>query len=213
MKVIVYVEGPSDQAAMEALLRRLLEQKLQQGRNISFIPCPQGDAKKFVVTQVPLRAANIILNDPQAIVVALPDLYPQNKGFPHETYDELCDVMYAEFGKALEKKNVTDDNRLKQRFKIFCFKHDLEALILAAKDALALRLEREQLEVSWTLPVEDQNHQLPPKRIVEKLFEDAGHKYREVSDAQLILGLADYIAVANECSQCFKPFVDFIHDL
>jgi len=35
-KVIVYVEGPSDQAAMEALLAPLLQQKLQEGVVISF---------------------------------------------------------------------------------------------------------------------------------------------------------------------------------
>ncbi|NLX02489.1 MAG: hypothetical protein GXY40_08165 [Syntrophomonadaceae bacterium] len=39
--------------------------------------------------KVPAKAVNILLNEPQTIVVALPDLYPKNKGFAHETADEL----------------------------------------------------------------------------------------------------------------------------
>ena len=45
MRVIVYVEGPSDKAAMNALLEPLLEQKRQEGISIEFFETPAGDRK------------------------------------------------------------------------------------------------------------------------------------------------------------------------
>ena len=48
MRVIVYVEGPSDKAAMNALLEPLLEQKRQEGISIEFFKTPAGDRKASV---------------------------------------------------------------------------------------------------------------------------------------------------------------------
>jgi hypothetical protein len=83
MKVVVYVEGPSDKAAMNSLLAPLLETKKNQGVAIDFFESPTGDKKKTLLTKVPKRAANILFNNPHAVVVIMPDLYPKNKGFPH----------------------------------------------------------------------------------------------------------------------------------
>jgi hypothetical protein len=89
----------------------------------------------YVLTKVPKRAAVIIRNDPSAIVVTMPDLYPKNKAFPHETFEELKAGIVKNFDSALQSKGRKVDARLRERFKVFCFKHDLEALVLAAEPA------------------------------------------------------------------------------
>jgi len=212
-EVIVYVEGPSDQAAMRALLDPLLQQKRQEGVEISFSSASNGDAKKRVLIEVPRRAANTILNNPHLIVVAMPDLYPRNKGFPHETFDELKAGILKNFDDALQSKNVGDNIRLKDRFRVFCFKYDLEVLILASEEALKSRLGVNDLEIVWQKPVENQDHDRHPKQIVEELFEKHGERYKARVDAPVILGASNYQDLAHECPQCFKPFVDFLTDL
>jgi hypothetical protein len=211
-RVLVYVEGPSDKAAMSALLQPLIEQKMQEGVWIEFFEATGGDRKKAVLLDVPRRAATLVAYQPDVIVVALPDLYPRNKGFTHETFAEMRDGIYKAFDTVLKSK-IGDDPRSRERFKVFCFKYDLEALLLAAKDALEARLNIDSLNPTWVIPVEDQNHEEPPKRIVEHLFEKHGERYIDTVDAPLILSLADYQEIAEACPQCFKPFVDFLTSL
>jgi len=213
MRVVVYVEGSSDRAAMLALLGPLLERKRQEGIHIDFFESPEGDKKTSVLTKVPKRAAVIVRNDPSAIVVAMPDLYPKNKAFPHETFEELKAGILKNFDEALQARGRKGDARLKDRFKVFCFKYDLEALILAAKEALRDRLGVKSLSVTWRIPVEDQNHRRPPKRIVEELFTQHSKSYRDTVDAPLILGASKYQDIAGQCPQCFKPFVQFLASL
>jgi hypothetical protein len=100
-----------------------------------------------------------------------------------------------------------------ERFKTFCFKYELEALILAAEAALALRLETSHIPVTWRIPVEDQNNIHPPKHIVEALFHEHQQRYIETVDAPLILGLADYHAIETACPQCFQPLVAYLEAL
>lgn len=211
-RVLVYVEGPSDKAAMNVLLRPLIEQKMQEGVSIEFFEASGGDRKKAVLLDVPRRAATLVAYQPDVIVVALPDLYPRNKGFTHETFDEMRDGIYKAFDTVLKSK-IGDDPRPRECFKVFCFKYDLEALLLAAKEALEVRLEVDSLTPIWIIPVEDQNHDQPPKRIVENLFEKYGERYIDTVDAPLVLGLMDYCEIAKACPQCFKPFVDFLSGL
>jgi len=212
-EVIVYVEGRSDKLGMEALLRALLQKKLQEGVVIKFSEAPKGDKKRSVLTKVPRKALEIILDKANAIVVAMPDLYPKDVGFEHETFDQLETGVLEEFNKALMNRRVADDIRIKDRFKVFCFKYDLEALILASEEALKSRLGVNRLDVTWRKPVEDQDHNHPPKRIVEKLFEKHGSRYQATVDAPLILGASDYKEIADKCAQCFKPFVEFLTNL
>ena len=210
-EVIIYVEGPSDRDAMEALLAPLLQQKRQAGIAVVFEP---QNGKRFVLIKAPRKAVDIILNKSNSIVVAMPDLYPKDDGFfRHETFDELKAGILAEFDKALQRRNIGDDAHLKARFKVFCFKHDLEALVLAAEEALKGQLGLDQLEVTWQRPVEDQDHNDPPKRIVERLFKKHGKYYRGTVHAPLILGASDYLDIADKCPQCFKPFVDFLTNI
>lgn len=213
MKAIVYVEGPSDKLALSALLSPLIEQKQKEGVSIIFFETPEGDRKISLLTKVPNRAVNILLNDPTAVVVAIPDLYPKNKGFPHETYPELVQGLTANFELALQRKKQMPDERLNLRFKVFCFKHDLEALLLAAEEALLAQFGGAPLQVSWRIPVEDQNQDHPPKFVIEEIYRRHGQKYQGTVDAPLILRGIDYHTIANRCSQCFGPFVDFLEGL
>ena len=211
-RVIIYVEGPSDRAAMEALLRPLIALKLQEGVRIGFFETPSGDRKRSLLTKAPSRAVNILSNDPVSLVAIMPDLYPKNKVFPHETFSELAKGIQEQFAAMLRAKGV-DDERVGDRFHVFCFKHDLEALLLACKRELAYRLGAENLRVTWRRPVEDQDHNRPPKRVVEDLFARHGKRYKATVDAPVILGLAHYPDVTERCPQCFKPFVEFLASL
>ncbi len=218
MKVEIYVEGTSDKLAMEALLLHLIEEKLQQGIRIEFFPVKGvnndrgGHAKKDLLTKTPTKAVNIIQNNPTTIVVIMPDLYPQNIGFSHETIQELENGILENFNQVLQSKGITD-NRLRERFKIFCFKHDLEALILAAESKLISILGLNSLTRTWTIPVEDQNHNVPPKEIVEELFIKCGKKYKGTVDAPRILGSARYQDIAEQCPQAFRVFVEFLENI
>jgi hypothetical protein len=208
MKVIVYVEGPSDKLAMEQLLEPLLRNAVSAGVTIDFIPL---EGKRKLMTRTPTRAANILCNDRSAIVIAMPDLYPRNIGLPHETYSELKDQLQSEFQRVLARKCI-DDVRIRRRFLVFCFKHDLEALVLAAEEQLAARLDA-PITCTWIKPVEDQDHNKPPKRIVEHIFQDHGDRYQDTIDAPIILGASAYSTIAERCPQCFKPFVEHLESL
>jgi len=213
MRVIIYVEGPSDKYAMQTLLKPLIDEKRQHGINIMFFETPDGDRKKSVLTKVPIKAANIILNDPHAIVIALPDLYPKNKGFPHETVSQLKEGLFERFLKALKNKGVQNNKRIESRFKVFCFKYDLEALILASEDPLKRRLKIKNIVRSWVVPVENQDHEKPPKKIVESLFSANNMRYQDTVDAPIILSGTNYQYLAEKCPQCFAPFIDYLLSL
>ncbi len=207
MKIVVYVEGPSDQFAMEALLREVIRKKAQQGVSISFVPCPKGNARKYVVETVPTKAANAILNDPDIIIAVIPDLHP--KSSPDQTHKDLFATMHANFRRALQKRG-SEDERNEDRFFTFCFKHDLEALILASELALKIRLNCDSFKVRWRVPVEDQDDEDFPKKVVQRLFLAHDNYYVDTVDAPQILGVADLSDVVKACPQCFGPFVDFL---
>ena len=219
MRVVVYVEGESDQVAMEALLAPLIAEKSQQGIEIRFVSVKGsenqrgGDAKKDLLLKIPVKAVNMICNDPNVVVVAIPDLYPKNKGFPHETFAELKMGMQGKFDEGLRRRGLGDDLRLTERFQVFCFKYELETLILAAEEELKKFLGVKSLKITWQRPVEDQNHDLPPKQVVQRIFASCGRPYKETVDAANILGNASYQEIADRCPQCFGPFVEFLSGL
>ena len=218
MKVDIYVEGTSDKLAMQALLAPLIEEKLHQGISIDFFAVKGnnndrgGDAKKGLLTKIPIKAVDIIRNHPATIVVIMPDLYPKNKGFDHGTFEELESGILSNFNQALYSKGI-HDSRLRERLRVFCFKHDLEALILAAESQLISVLGVNAPPMTWTRPVEDQNHHVPPKKIVEEIFIKCKNKYRGTVDAPRILGSARYQDIAELCPQAFRPFVEFLENL
>jgi hypothetical protein len=212
-KVYVYVEGPSDKAALKALLEPLLRRLREKEVYVTFFDEASGDRKKAILLKVPDRAVNILHSQPRNLVVALPDLYPQNKGFPHATFAELQAGILEKFRAVARRKKIRKVEELESRFRVFCLKHDLEALLLAAFDSLKAHLQSPSLKPTWSLPVEDVNHDHPPRRVVEALFESCGQRYKDTVDAPLVLKASHYAEVARACPQCFQPFVEFLESL
>ena len=203
MKVVVYVEGPGDQICLETLLRPLLIQKSEQGVHISFVPMTRGDRKTALLVTTPIKAANALLNDPAITVVILPDLYPPNKGFKHDTCEQLQEGVRTAFLRSASSKPGWDP-RIESRFAVFCLIHDLEVLLLAAEEALlAVASPR---HARWSRPVETQNNEDPPKRVVERLIPG----YDSQVDGPRILSAASYREVAEQCPLGFGRFVRFI---
>ena len=202
-EIFVYVEGPSDKLSMERLLEIVIERGRQMGNTVTFHHL---EGKTRLLNRGPLKALNILRNKPRSWVFLVPDLYPKNMPFPHLTFEELKQTLVDCFVRELNRKKC--DMRLAERFRIHCFKHDLEALLLASESALLRRLETVTFSCNWCKPVEDQNHGTPPKLIVEKLFEDTSKHYKETVDAPWILERSDYRELMRQCPQHFKPFVE-----
>lgn len=217
MRVLIYVEGRSDILALNELLGPLLRQKREEGIAIDIHEVPDHENlahnKRALLTRIPLKAINMLRNNPSLTVAVVPDLFPQNTAFAHRTAEELIAGIRQIFSEGVQQKTGTAEVSLLNRFHVFCFKHDLEALLLAAEEGMRSRLRVERLRVTWTLPVEDQNHNQPPKYVVKELFETHGIHYRETVDAPLILSMHTYQEIADRCPQCFKPFVTFLENL
>jgi len=201
-EIFVYVEGPSDQLGMLKLLGRVIEGARQRGNVLGFYPL---GGKDNLLKKGPLKALNILRNKPSSWVFLVPDLYPANKPFAHTDYSGLKATVEETFLSELKRKNC--DQRLRQRFRVHCFKHDLEALLLASDQVLLRRLEATKFTRNWANPVENQDFNAPPKRIVEMLFLDAGKRYKDTVDAPWILERCDYQSLKNECPQNFGPFL------
>ncbi len=208
MKVLVYVEGPSDKAALEALLQPIIRQGRDLGVGISFHP--QG-SKSSILDNVPRIAADHLADRPGHRVIALPDLYPMRvyKGTKNEhgSPKELERLLRDRFLKRAKKSGVAKE--VLGYFLVYCLKHDLEALILASPAELRQRLgTKDALKGAWRKPVEDQDDDEPPKRVVERLFKKyKKRKYRDTVDAPWILDQADLSDVERECAQQFALFV------
>jgi len=202
-EVIIYVEGPSDQLGMRKLLENIISRANQAGNVVDFFPL---GGKEALLNKGLKKAINILRNKPNSWVFLVPDLYPPNKPFSHATFQELKNKIELQFINELAAKNA--DERLKERFRVHCFKYDLEVLLLASDDALLSRLGASMLSQKWKIPVEDQNHQRPPKRIVEALFSEAGKRYKDTIDVPWILERSDYNDLKVRCPQNFRPFLD-----
>jgi hypothetical protein len=209
VKVIVYVEGDSDRGALEALLSPIIDAGQQNKVAIRFLPL---HGKGAVLRGSWFKAADDLARDPRDWMFALPDLYPMKEfdrtEYPHRSAADLRRVLHERFASRADKLGLPDDVR--RHFRVHCLKHDLEALLLAAPDALKQRLgTHEKLGGKWRLPVEDQNDDKPPKRVVEDLFKHCRRKppYQETTDARWILQKARLDHVEAACPQCFAPFV------
>ena len=202
-EIFVYVEGPSDQLGMRELFSDIIDQAKGKGDAIDFFPT---NGKEPLLNNGPKRAINILRNRPNSYVFLLPDLYPPNKPFSHINFSELKTELSKRFDE--ERKRKGCDHRLTDRFFIHCFKYDLEALLLASERATLSRLKKTNFSQSWTKPVENQNHNHPPKRVVEALFHDAGMKYKDTVDVPWILKRSSHIELSHKCPQHFKLFVD-----
>ena len=202
-EIFVYVEGPSDQLGMRELLADIMARAAGKGGRVDFYPL---GGKGPLLNKGPKKAINILRNRPNSYVFLVPDLYPRNKPFTHSTYNELKGELEKRLKNDMQRKNC--DERLAERFFVHCFKYDLEALMLASPEALLTRLEKQKFSQSWTNPVENQDHDKPPKRIVEALFLDAGMKYKDTVDVPWVLKRSRFSVLMEKCPQNFKPFVE-----
>ncbi len=206
MKVVVYVEGAGDRICLETLLAPLLAEKAASGVSIHFVPMTRGDRKVALLTAAPVKAALAIANDPYALAVILPDLYPPNKAFPHTTCEEMQSGVRRRFNEALTRLRGSD-NRFVDRFRVFCLIHDLEVLLLAAEEQLIATCGLSS--GTWITPVEQQNHYNPPKRVIEKLIRG----YQPAVDGPRVLAHADYRVISSRCPEGFGQFVAYLRSV
>jgi len=209
VKVLVYVEGPSDRDGLGAVLRPVIDAGRAKGVGITFHP--QG-SKDTLLDDVPRKAAGHLAEHPADWVIVAPDLYPMARYSgarnAHACFEDLDRLLQSRFESRAAKLGLSVDVR--RRFRVHCLKHDLEALLLAATDQLRQRLKTDDLlKNAWRKPVEDQNDDRPPKRVVEDLFRKYRKKpdYIDTVDAPWILQRATLAAVERTCSQRFAPFV------
>jgi len=201
-EVFIYVEGPSDKLGLEKLFKGIDELAMSKGNKVVFTSM---GGKTPLLNKTPGRAINILRNKHNSHVFLLPDLYPQNTPFSHETFHQLKQGLLERFNHQLKRLRLPE--QLKDRFHIHCFKYDFESLVLASESPLLKRLDVREFPTTWVKPVENQNHGKPPKRIVEDMFRKCKKKYKDTIDAPWILERSDYKYLMEACPQQFKPFV------
>jgi hypothetical protein len=202
MKIIVYVEGPSDVLALRVVLRAIIATTMAKGMLIELHDLAN---KKDLLLKGPEKAARIIANSPDAHVFLVPDLYPPNVAFPHGTFAEMKKELRKRFTKALAGKH-RDESLGGQRFHVHCFKHDMEVLLLASEDKLKSHLGLSAIKTSWRRPPETQDLDRPPKRVIETIFRERGRRYRDTADAHLILADQAPERLADICPDSFGTF-------
>lgn len=215
MKVLVYVEGPSDRYGLEALLDPVISQGRQRGVGIHFLPLK---GKPSILNYSARKAADHLSDHPDDWVFVLPDLYPMSvydkTPNAHRSFADLERLLRDRFDA--RARSVGLDTKTYARFRVHCLKHDLEVLLLAAPDQLRRRLGTgDALRGRWLNPVEDQNDDRPPKRVVEALFDQYRKKpkYTDTIDAPWVLKQASLEAITAACPQRFAPFVSELRGL
>jgi hypothetical protein len=192
MRVYVFVEGAADRQALEVLWQGWRERLRAVGWGVAVIPL---DDKSRVLRKIGHRAAEKLVASQQDLVVGLPDLYPiaQYRGteYGHENLCQLQEIQKGRVTDALRSiygKSAGDMDGLMRRFLPSALKHDLEMLLLAARNELRAYLRTPDHLGSWRHPVEDQNQQQPPKHIVEELFRtQRGWHYRDTIHAPAVM--------------------------
>lgn len=214
MKVLVYVEGRSDQLALNALLRSLLAEGQRRRVGIQFLPL---GGKAQILNTSAIKAAGHLAENPEDWVFVLPDLYPMaiydDTPNEHGSFADLERLLMARFATAARRHRVTP--AAQPHFRVHCLKHDLEVLLLASPDELRQRLGTDHALGNWRSPIEDQNDRQPPKRVIEALFKKYRHKpdYVETIDAPWILERASLNVILDRCPQRIAPFVNELRQI
>lgn len=183
---------------------------------VRFVPL---ENKSRYLKYIGPRAAEKLLDDTDDLVVGLPDLYPgySDGQYSHDNLQELKDVQVRLVKQSLQQRvNLVDIENYMTRFCASALKHDLEMLLLATPLHLQSRLKMKNKPHSWQFPPEDQNHNKPPKRVVEELFlRELKQPYRETTDSHAILSkatLADVLFNEAGNEQCpeFRSMLDWV---
>lgn len=170
MKVWIYVEGESDCIALNTLWKRWRESLGRVRWGIQIIHL---DNKSKFFRKIGHRAAEKLANNEDDLVVGLPDLYPNreyaNSQYKHDDLDELKTVQTNLVRKNLADlydRSSTQIQLALERFYPTALKHDMEMLLLAAKDELLAVLGTPDALDNWRHPVEDQNQIRPPSTLL-----------------------------------------------
>ncbi len=221
MKIWMFVEGESDRIALNTLWAKWRVSLQSVGWGIQIIVL---DNKSKFFRKIGHRAAEKLRNCEDDLVVGLPDLYPNhpytNSEYSHADFAELKIVQTRLVEKALtdvfHMPQMEREEALK-RFLPTAFKHDMEMLLLAAREELCVVLGTCENLGNWRHPVEEQNHTKPPKYVVDELFHaKRGTRYRDTIHAKAVLEkVVDIrtILYRNERQlQCprFKELMDWI---
>jgi len=223
MKVYIYVEGESDKLGLQTLWTNWRKQLRAAGHGIEIIPLTN---KSQYFRKIGPRAAEKLCANNEDIVIGLPDLYPNQPyartRFEHSNMAQLMSIQKREVSNALQGVfgvNRPQVRQLLERFLPSALKHDFEMLLLAAKDQLRSFLGTSDRLGNWHNPVEDQNQNHPPKRIIEELFMTKSrtrHAYRDTRDASAVLQNVTDIKtiIYSEANQIkcpvFKALLDWI---
>jgi hypothetical protein len=221
MKVYVFVEGDSDRIALNTLWANWRNVLGAAGWGIHMIPL---DDKSRFLRKIGHRAAEKLVNDPRDLAVGLPDLYPnhgyENTPYKHANLQDLKRVQTHLVAGALAQKFGLSQGQCDvalKRFFASAFKHDMEVLLLAAKEELRSVLGTPASIRNWRHPVEDQNQVEPPKYIVAELFRTKLRRhYRDTVHARAVLekvtDIKGLLYTSSRQSQCpvFKEMMDWI---
>lgn len=216
MKVWIYVEGPADRGGIAALFEGWQSKLKQAHWGIQIIPL-EGKTRFF--RKIGAHVVEKLLADPADIVVGLPDYYPNleynGTEYQHATLKDLLQIQHRLVSDALTRKGIDMD--ISSRFYPSALKHDLEMLLLAAREQLRDHLNTQNQLGNWRYPVEDQNQIQPPKYVVTDLYRTIrGRAYRDTKDAPAVLGrVKDLKLIIQSQSgqiQCpvFKEMLDWV---
>jgi hypothetical protein len=222
VKAWIYVEGDSDKIALNSLFNVWKRTMRATGRGVEVIPL---ENKSQYFRKFGALAAEKLRSNGVDVVVGLPDLYPSSPFsttlHAHSNYSELQAVQ-----RKLVLKQLTEQHGMsvgsasvliQGRLYAAALKHDCEMLLLSATDLLRKHLRVDEHLVCWTIPVENQNQDKPPSRIVESLYRTKRKRcYLPTVDTKAVLGQVESLNeilyhVPNQlnCPE-FKATVDWI---
>lgn len=224
MRIWIYVEGPSDRSALEALFGNWKKNLGERSSGIGLSIISLTGKSRFLKAIGPRVAANLF-HTADDIAVGLPDLHPTYPSGQH-AHRNLASLQ--ELQRKLVKDSLVQHFKIKrndldstmERFQGSALKHDLEMLLLASKAQLRKILNTSDRLGNWTNPVENQNNDRPPKLVVKELFrtKSQGRKnYRETIHAPQILrpvssDIGSLLHDRNGVVQCpeFKRMLDWM---
>lgn len=226
MKIIFFVEGPSDSLILNELFKIKGYKNIigQKGWGIP-LPIDLKNKPNFMKKIGPRAAATLLMSD-QNYVVAIPDFYPnsqfQGPPYQHANLPQLKTVLSDLVKDSLINKFNCPHNNIQNilnRFYPTAFMHECEVLLLAVFTKLAQYIECTNLNKRWNTNIEQQNQNNPPKKIIQEIFRTKSRTkraYREITDGPAIMRLVRSInEILYDSSgkvQCpeFKKLIDWI---
>jgi len=218
VNIHVYVEGPSDRDALDSLMANYVQACHKTSWEVRFIKL---GTKHDVLARGPAMAWANLESASADHVIAMPDLHPLT-GFAPEYAHDSYQGLQALLGSLLERHAKAEGQArlprdIARRFHAFALCHDLEMLLLAAREELErhLGLARGALRGRYTSPAEDQDDREYPKKVVQQLFrQHKGRAYDDVDDAPAILATASPVALrlSGECPR-FSEFLTALESI